>query len=68
MAYVWGAELFPTDIRSNGMAVASMTARIGGVIAPQLPQAFSPANSFLFLTFFAVFAMFGKCYCNGLFV
>ena len=60
MCYVWGAEVFPTDIRSNGMAVASMTARIGGVIAPQLPQALSPAYSFLFLTFFAILAVFGR--------
>ena len=25
MVYIWGAELFPTDIRSSGLACASVT-------------------------------------------
>ena len=59
MVYVWGAELFPTDIRSNGLAVSSVTARVGGIIAPQLPVIFSDANSYLFLTFFGFCASLG---------
>ena len=59
MVYVWGAELFPTDIRSNGLAVSSVTARVGGIIAPQLPVIFSDANSYLFLTFFGFCASIG---------
>ena len=35
MIYIWAGELFPTDIRSNGLAVSSVAARIGGIIAPQ---------------------------------
>ncbi|XP_033106796.1 organic cation transporter protein-like [Anneissia japonica] len=32
--YVFSAELYPTPIRSAGMGTASMTARIGGILAP----------------------------------
>ena len=62
MVYVWGAELFPTDIRSNGLAVSSVTARVGGIIAPQLPVIFSDANSYIFLTCFGFFAALGIDY------
>ena len=27
MVYIWGAELFPTDIRSSGLACASVTGK-----------------------------------------
>ncbi|KAK0050168.1 organic cation transporter protein [Biomphalaria pfeifferi] len=32
--YLMAAELFPTVVRSIGMGVASMSARIGGILAP----------------------------------
>jgi len=52
MVYIWGAELFPTDIRSSGLACASVTARLGGIIVPQFPQLLSDTLSY------AVFAGF----------
>ena len=27
MVYIWGAELFPTDVRSSGLACASVTGK-----------------------------------------
>ncbi|XP_070532073.1 organic cation transporter protein-like [Ptychodera flava] len=36
MVYVFSAELFPTPLRSTGVGMCSMCARIGGILAPQL--------------------------------
>ncbi|XP_070532061.1 organic cation transporter protein-like isoform X2 [Ptychodera flava] len=36
MVYVYSAELFPTPLRSVGIGMCSMCARIGGILAPQL--------------------------------
>ncbi|XP_034479204.1 organic cation transporter protein [Drosophila innubila] len=33
-AYLWGGEIFPTVVRSNGMGLCSMLGRIGGLLAP----------------------------------
>ncbi|KAH8418410.1 hypothetical protein KR222_009302, partial [Zaprionus bogoriensis] len=33
-AYLWGGEMFPTVVRSNGMGLCSMLGRIGGLAAP----------------------------------
>ncbi|XP_077977753.1 organic cation transporter protein-like [Glandiceps talaboti] len=34
--YVFSAELYPTPVRTIGMGMSSMFARIGGVLAPQM--------------------------------
>ncbi|XP_070532070.1 organic cation transporter protein-like isoform X2 [Ptychodera flava] len=36
MVYTFSAELFPTPLRSTGVGMCSMCARIGGILAPQL--------------------------------
>lgn len=33
-AYLWGGEIFPTVVRSNGMGICSMLGRVGGLLAP----------------------------------
>ncbi|KAH8298542.1 hypothetical protein KR044_010474 [Drosophila immigrans] len=33
-AYLWGGEMFPTVVRSNGMGLCSMLGRVGGLVAP----------------------------------
>ncbi|KAH8389311.1 hypothetical protein KR215_000233 [Drosophila sulfurigaster] len=33
-AYLWGGEMFPTVVRSNGMGLCSMLGRVGGLLAP----------------------------------
>ncbi|XP_071963436.1 organic cation transporter protein-like [Antedon mediterranea] len=32
--YVFSAELYPTPVRSAGMGISSMSARVGGILAP----------------------------------
>ncbi|XP_022231320.2 organic cation transporter protein isoform X2 [Drosophila obscura] len=36
--YLYGAELFPTVVRSNGMGLCSMVGRIGGLLAPMINE------------------------------
>ncbi|XP_070532068.1 organic cation transporter protein-like [Ptychodera flava] len=36
MVYLFSAELFPTPLRTTGIGMCSMCARIGGILAPQL--------------------------------
>ena len=36
VVYVYAPELYPTTVRSIGMGLASMMARIGGVAAPYI--------------------------------
>ncbi|XP_033254209.1 organic cation transporter protein [Drosophila miranda] len=36
--YLYGAELFPTVVRSNGMGLCSMVGRIGGLVAPLINE------------------------------
>ncbi|KAL7738466.1 hypothetical protein ACLKA6_006774 [Drosophila palustris] len=33
-AYLWGGEIFPTVVRSNGLGLCSMFGRVGGLLAP----------------------------------
>ena len=40
--YIWGAELFPTDVRSSAMGFCTSCARIGGLLGPIFaPYSFS---------------------------
>ena len=34
--FIYSAEIYPTEVRHVGMATASVTARIGGMIAPYM--------------------------------
>ncbi|KAJ9446729.1 Organic cation transporter protein [Diplonema papillatum] len=34
IVYIWGGELFPTDIRSSALGVCTASARVGGLVAP----------------------------------
>merc|ERR1719462_1159830 len=34
VVYMWAAELFPTSVRSRSVAMQSMCARVGGMLAP----------------------------------
>ena len=36
LIYVYSVEIFPTVLRSSGLGMCSMSARIGGILAPQL--------------------------------
>ncbi|XP_029644289.1 organic cation transporter protein isoform X3 [Octopus sinensis] len=42
--YLLSAEIFPTVVRTNGLGVASMSARVGGICAPFILQLSSYAN------------------------
>ena len=51
--YVWGAELFPTDVRAFAYGFSNLFARAGGMLAPVLAAA-SGANAI-----FAALALLG---------
>lgn len=36
LVYIYASELFPTESRNVGMATASMSGRIGSVLAPHM--------------------------------
>ena len=46
IAFLFGAELFPTGSRSSAMGLLSLSARLGGILAPFVPN--SPAGQLLF--------------------
>ncbi len=52
--YVYTPELYPTEIRSTGVAWASSMGRIGASIGPMLAALLMPISIYLTLTIFAV--------------
>ena len=45
IAYIWAAEIFPTEVRNLGVGLSSMGGRIGGLLAPQVAKfASAPIN------------------------
>jgi len=57
MIYIFAGELFPSDIRSVGLSLSSMTARLGGIIAPLLPAAFLPTEQYKAYIWMSGFAL-----------
>lgn len=51
--YIWGAELFPTDIRGRILSFMSLAARLGAIVAPYVVH-LGTTNPDLALTIFAV--------------
>ena len=41
IAFLYGAELFPTGSRSSAMGLLSLSARLGGILAPFVPRSAS---------------------------
>ncbi|KAF4665154.1 hypothetical protein FOL47_004729 [Perkinsus chesapeaki] len=37
VCYIYGAELFPTSIRSSALGIQSLSARIAGILSPLIP-------------------------------
>ncbi|BFG03563.1 organic cation transporter protein [Drosophila madeirensis] len=62
--YLYGAELFPTVVRSNGMGLCSMVGRIGGLLAPMICELDSYGAWITPLVFgvFSVLAMLGTIF------
>ena len=40
LIYIYGGELFPSDVRSVGLAISSCCARVGGIIGNGVTIAF----------------------------
>ena len=56
VAYIWGAELFPTEVRTTGMGASTAAARVGGLLAP-----FVAASNKALPIFGALAAVAGAC-------
>jgi len=56
LIYLYTPELYPTVVRGAGVGVGSMTARIGGVVAPLIADLVS--HSTLFSTVALLFCLF----------
>ncbi|KAH8401937.1 hypothetical protein KR009_008735 [Drosophila setifemur] len=59
--YLYGSELFPTVVRSNGMGLCSLVGRFGSVIAPLITDLskFGPWIAPLIFGIFSILAMIG---------
>ena len=58
--WIYSAELFPTDIRTNAMAMGSMAGRIGGIISPFIND-FYESIPWLPPTIFGTVCVAGGC-------
>ncbi|KAG7317073.1 hypothetical protein KOW79_019371 [Hemibagrus wyckioides] len=63
--YVYAAELFPTVLRQTGIGVASMFARIGGVLAPMI-NLLGETNSAVSTVIFGFSPLLGAALALGL--
>eukprot|EP01061_Rhynchopus_euleeides_P006560 TRINITY_DN1560_c0_g3_i7.p1 TRINITY_DN1560_c0_g3~~TRINITY_DN1560_c0_g3_i7.p1 ORF type:complete len:504 (+),score=148.00 TRINITY_DN1560_c0_g3_i7:99-1610(+) len=59
VVYIWGAELFPTDIRLSAMGACTASARVGALISPFAAR----ANTNLALLAFGIAAVFAGVLC-----
>ena len=57
IAFLYGAELFPTGSRSSAMGLLSLSARLGGMLAPFVPKAASGQLLFALPLLLAALAM-----------
>ncbi|KAH8270841.1 hypothetical protein KR018_006821 [Drosophila ironensis] len=62
--YLYGAELFPTVVRSNGLGLCSMLGRIGGVLAPMINDLsiYGKWITPMIFGIFSVLAFIGTCF------
>lgn len=51
LLYVYSAELFPTVVRNAGMGISSLSARLGGIVAPFIVLLGDQRNSLPMLVF-----------------
>ena len=56
-AFVQGAELFPTSVRSSAMGLMSASARVGAMVAPFVPIVFDAHSAHVLLTPMGVYGV-----------
>lgn len=57
--FLYSAELFPTVVRNSGLGIANLCARIGGIIAPYIPDLV--LSLYMFLTLILVLLYLPRC-------